>query len=512
MALHNENSLGLINSVLKFLIEPRITEIHRFMNNPHEVQHIVFKDLISQAKTTEWGEKHGYEDDFSIEKFQDRVPISTYEELYPYIERMLQGEQNVLWHSKIEWFSKSSGTTNDRSKYIPVSYESLEECHNKCGRDMISLYMNNFNNESAVFDGKSLSIGGTHYPNPFNPKTRVGDVSAIFVQNLPVWAEYSRAPAREIFLLPKWEEKIERMIETCIEENITSLSGVPTWMVVILQKILEQTGKGNIKEVWPNLELFMHGAVSFAPYKDLFKKLCPDIHYLELYNASEGFFGVQDIKGSDEMLLMLDHGVFYEFIPLEELENENKKAITLEKVELHKNYAIVISTNAGLWRYLIGDTIRFTSLKPYRFKISGRTKHFINAFGEEVVVENADVAISKACQETNAVLKDYSAAPIYMAENKQKGGHEWLIEFQKEPQSLEIFTQILDTTLRQINSDYDAKRYQDIALQKPIVHSVPEGTFYNWLKYKNKLGGQNKVPRLSNNRQYIDEIMKSIEN
>ncbi len=497
--------MGLINSVLKFLIEPRVTEIRRFMENPHEVQYIVFKDLISQSKNTEWGVKYGYDGDLTIDKFQSRVPISTYEQLYPYIERMLKGEQNILWHSKIEWFSKSSGTTNDRSKYIPVSYEALDDCHNKCGRDMIALYFNHFNPNSKVFDGKTLSIGGTHYPNPFNPETRVGDVSALFVEHLPVWAEYSRAPAKEIFMLPKWEDKIQRMIETCADENITSLSGVPTWMVVVLQKMLETTGKSNIQEVWPNLELFMHGAVSFVPYKDLFLKMCPYIHYVELYSASEGFFGVQDRKGADDMLLMIDHGVFYEFIPLEEIENEHPKAVTLENVELNRNYAIIISTNAGLWRYMIGDTIRFTTLIPYRFKITGRTKHFINAFGEEVVIENADLAITRACEQTNAVLKDYSACPIFMS-GSQKGGHEWLIEFEIAPKSLEIFTQILDTTLRQINSDYDAKRYQDIALQMPIVHILVNGSFYKWLKSKNKLGGQHKVPRLSNSRHYVDEI------
>jgi hypothetical protein len=480
------------------------------MNNPHEVQHIVFKDLIAAGKDTEWGEKYGYDGDLTIEKFQERVPISTYEELYPYIERMLMGEQNVLWNTKIEWFSKSSGTTNDRSKYIPVSYEALEENHNKCGRDMISLYINHFNPETAVFDGKSLSIGGTHYPNPFNPKTRVGDVSAIFVQNLPMWAEYSRAPAREIFLLPKWEEKIERMLETCIEENITSLSGVPTWMVVLLEQMLEKTKKSHIKEIWPNLELFMHGAVAFGPYKEIFNRLCPDINYLELYNASEGFFGVQDIKGSDEMLLMLDHGVFYEFIPIDEFEDKEKKAITLEKVELNKVYALVISTNAGLWRYSIGDTIRFTSLKPYRFKIVGRTKHFINAFGEEVMVENADAAIAEACKQTHAILKDYTAAPIYMDGEKNKGCHQWLIEFEQAPNDLTHFAHALDTKLREINSDYDAKRYKDLALRPPLVVSLPRDTFFKWLKSKNKLGGQNKVPRLSNDRKFVEEILKLI--
>jgi hypothetical protein len=311
-------------------------------------------------------------------------------------------------------------------------------------------------------------------------------------------------------MLPKWEDKIQRMIETCADENITSLSGVPTWMVVVLQKMLENTGKKDILEVWPNLELFMHGAVSFVPYKDLFLKMCPTIHYVELYSASEGFFGVQDRKNADDMLLMIDHGVFYEFIPLEELGSEHPKAITLEKVELNKNYALVISTNAGLWRYLIGDTIRFTSLIPYRFKITGRTKHFINAFGEELMIENADWAITKACEQTNAVLKDYTACPIYMS-GGQKGGHEWLIEFEKSPASLEIFTQILDTSLRQINSDYDAKRYQDIALQKPKVIELEKGSFYIWLKSKNKLGGQHKVPRLSNTREYVDDVKQLLQ-
>lgn len=498
--------MGIINTVLKFFLEPRITEIRRFMENPHEVQHIVFKDLISRAEDTEWGRKYGYHKDLSIETFQERVPISTYEQLFPYIERMLKGEQNLLWPTKIEWFSKSSGTTNDRSKFIPVSYEALEETHNRCGKDMISLYISHFKPDTNVFEGKSLAIGGTHTPNPYNPTTRVGDVSAIIVQNLPMWAEYSRAPSREIFMQPKWEDKIEGMLATCADENITSLSGVPTWMVVVLQKMLERTLKNHIKEVWPNLELFMHGAVSFAPYKEIFQRLCPDILYLELYNASEGFFGVQDRKNADDMLLMLDHGVFYEFIPMEEFGKEYPTALTLDKVEEGKNYALVISTNAGLWRYLIGDTIRFTSVKPYRFKITGRTKHFINAFGEELVVENADIAIAEACKQTHSVIRDYTAAPIFMQQGQQ-GGHEWLIEFEHAPASIEIFTQILDTTLRQINSDYDAKRYNDLALKKPVVHVLPAGTFYNWLKSKGKLGGQNKVPRLSNTREYAEQIL-----
>lgn len=498
--------MGLVNSLVRFFLEPRITEIQRFMDNPHEMQHIVFKELISKAENTEWGKKYDYESINSYKKYQERVPISTYEQLFPYIERVLKGEQNVLWHSKIEWFAKSSGTTNDRSKFIPVSKEAIDDCHHKCGKDALAFVFNNYS-DTKVFDGKTLSIGGSHYPNPYNQETRCGDVSAVIVQSLPLWAEFSRAPSRDIFMLTKWEEKIEKMIQSTVDENITSLSGVPTWMVVMLNQMLEHTGKNNIKEVWPNLEIFLHGAVSFVPYKDVFKKLCPEMGFLELYNASEGFFGVQDRKNADDMLLMLDHGVFYEFIPMEDFGNENAKTITLEKVELNKNYALIISTNSGLWRYSIGDTIKFTSLKPYRFKISGRTKHFINAFGEELVIENADAALAKAAKATNSTIIDYTAAPIFI-EGKSKGGHEWLIEFDNQPTDLQQFAQLLDKYIREINSDYDAKRYADLALQMPKIQSLPKDTFYNWLKSKNKVGGQHKVPRLSNDRIFLEEILQ----
>lgn len=498
--------MGLVNSLVRFFLEPRITEIQRFMDNPHEMQYIVFKELISKAENTEWGKKHDYESINSYKKYQERVPISTYEQLFPYIERVLKGEQNVLWPTKIEWFAKSSGTTNDRSKYIPVSNEAIDDCHHKCGKDALAFVFNNYG-DTKVFDGKTLSIGGSHYPNPYNQETRCGDVSAIIVQSLPLWAEFSRAPSRDIFMLTKWEEKIEKMIQSTVDENITSLSGVPTWMVVMLNQMLEHTGKNNIKEVWPNLEIFLHGAVSFVPYKDVFKKLCPEMGFLELYNASEGFFGVQDRKNADDMLLMLDHGVFYEFIPMEDFGNENAKTITLEKVELNKNYALIISTNSGLWRYSIGDTIKFTSLKPYRFKISGRTKHFINAFGEELVIENADAALAKATKATNSTIIDYTAAPIFI-EGKSKGGHEWLIEFDKQPADLQQFAQLLDKFIREINSDYDSKRYADLALQMPKIHVLPKNTFYKWLKSKNKVGGQHKVPRLSNDRLFIEEILR----
>jgi len=493
-------------------MKKRIHDIDLFRKYPHEVQEELFQNLISTAKGTEFGKKYGFSDMKSVQTFQERVPVAAYEDLYPYIERVMKGEQNILWPSKIEWFAKSSGTTNARSKYIPVSPESLEDCHYKGGKDMLSIYVNLFP-ESKLFTGKGLSIGGSHRPSELNAKVNCGDVSAVIMQNLPIWAEAMRTPPLKVALMDKWEEKIEKMVEVTVPENVTSLSGVPTWTYVLLKRILEVTGKKNILEVWPNLELFAHGAVAFGPYRQLFREIIPSdkMNYLEVYNASEGFFGIQDQAGTeDEMLLMLDYGVYYEFIPMDQFEEENPKTLTLDQVELGKNYAIVISTNAGLWRYKIGDTVRFTSLSPYRIKISGRTKHFINAFGEEVIVENAETAIIKACQATDAVISNFTAAPVYM-ESGKRGGHEWLIEFEKEPNNLQQFTKVLDETLREINSDYDAKRQNDIALQEPIVHIAPKGTFMNWLRSKGKLGGQNKIPRLSNTREYLEEMMNMIE-
>ncbi|MCX2740510.1 GH3 auxin-responsive promoter family protein [Pontibacter anaerobius] len=490
-------------------MKKRIHDIDLFRKYPHEVQLELFQDLISTAKGTEWGKKYGYSDTLSVREFQERVPISTYEDLYPYIERVMKGEQNLLWPSKIEWFAKSSGTTNARSKFIPVSPESLEDCHYKGGKDMLSIYVNLYP-DTKLFTGKGLSIGGSHHPSELNANVSCGDVSAVIMQNLPIWAEAIRTPPLKIALMDKWEEKIEKMVEVTVKENVTSLSGVPTWTYVLLKRILAETGKSNILEVWPNLELFTHGAVAFGPYRQLFRDIIPSdkMNYLEVYNASEGFFGIQDQAGTeDEMLLMLDYGVYYEFIPMDQFDEEQPTTLTLDQVELGKNYALVISTNAGLWRYKIGDTVRFTSLSPYRIKISGRTKHFINAFGEEVIVENAEEAITSACSATGAVISNFTAAPVYL-ESDKRGGHEWLIEFEKEPNDLKRFTQVLDEKLREVNSDYDAKRQNDIALQAPLVHSAPKGTFLNWLSHKGKLGGQNKVPRLSNTRVYLEEIMQ----
>lgn len=504
--------MGLINSILTWVMRKRIHQIELFMKYPHDVQDEIFKRLIREASTTEFGKKHWYSDIETISQFRDRVPVSTYEQLLPYIKRLMRGEQNILWPSEITWFSKSSGTTNQRSKFIPVSQEALEECHFKGGKDLISIYVNNFP-ETKLFDGKGLAVGGSHQINEYDSSesSYYGDVSAVIMQHLPPWAQFIRTPSLETALMGNWEEKIEKMAVETASVNVTNISGVPTWTALLIQRIVELEKKDNILDVWPNLEVFFHGAVAFKPYRMLFEKLIPkpDMRYVEIYNASEGFFGIQDQKDSEEMLLMLDYGIYYEFIPVEDLENENPRAIGLADVELNKNYAMVISTNAGLWRYNIGDTVRFTSTSPYRIKISGRTKHFINAFGEEVIIENAEYAINKACEETNAVIDNFTVAPVFLERGK-KGGHEWIIEFKATPESMEQFTRILDEILREINSDYDAKRQHDLALVAPKINSVRTGTFYDWMKKRGKLGGQNKVPRLFNTREYVDDILQML--
>ena len=503
----------IINAVLNFFMKHRIKEVEHFMKHPHDVQQELFKGLISSARNTEWGRKYGYKDIRSIRDYQQQVPISTYEELHPYIERSMKGEQNLLWPSKIKWFAKSSGTTNARSKFIPVSHESLEGCHFKGGKDMISIYVNNYP-DSKIFTGKGLTIGGSHQINELDQKggSKYGDVSAVIMANLPFWAQKVRSPSLEVALMSEWNAKIERMAEETSRDNITSISGIPTWTLVLIERILEKTGADNILEVWPNLELFVHGAVAFPPYEPIFKKLIPSprMRYMEVYNATEGFFGIQDQKNSREMLLMLDYGIFYEFIDMRELGSEGPNVLSLEQVEEGKNYAMLISTNGGLWRYMIGDTIKFTSTNPYRIKITGRTKHFINAFGEEVVIENAEKAITTACSATGAEIINFTAAPKYFG-NNNRGSHEWVIEFSSEPHDQEKFDHLLDETLRQINSDYDAKRYNDLVLQPLVVHVAPKGTFHRWMEKRGKLGGQNKVPRLSNTREYIDDILEMLE-
>lgn len=502
--------MPIFNSVFTWFMKKRIHQIELFMKYPNEVQEEWFEQLISGAELTEWGKKYHYKSINTLTQFKQRVPIQTYDTLKPYIERMLKGEQNVLWHSGIRWFAKSSGTTNDRSKFIPVSEESLEECHMKGGKDMLSLYFNNRPN-ARIFTGKSLTLGGSNQVNQLHPDASFGDLSAVIMKNLPMWAEFCRTPHIDIALIENFEEKIEKMAHAVKDVNVTSISGVPTWNLLLFKRILELTGKDNLLEVWPNLELYFHGAVNFTPYREQFRKLIPDedMYYLETYNASEGFFGIQDTT-SDDMLLMLDYGIFYEFLPLEHLNDEAPRTLGLYEVELNKNYALIISTNAGLWRYMIGDTVRFTSLSPFRIQITGRTKHFINAFGEELIIDNAERALAEACAQTGAIIRDYTAAPVYFNDNNN-GAHEWIIEFEQRPAEFERFTDLLDETLRRLNSDYDAKRFKDMALRRPLVHSVAKGTFFNWMKERGKIGGQHKVPRLANNREYVDSILKMME-
>lgn len=502
--------MTIVNSFLNWIMKKRMHQIELFMKYPDEVQDEWFFSLINAAEGTEWGKKYDYRSIENVQQFRERVPIQNYDSLKPYIERMLNGEQNVLWPSEIKWFAKSSGTTSDRSKFIPVSEESLEECHFKGGKDLLAIYCNN-RPDAKMFTGKSLVLGGSHQINQLSPDSFYGDLSAVIIKNLPIWAELMRTPDMSIALMDNYEEKIEKMAKATIDVNVTNIAGVPTWTIVLAKRVLELTSKNNLMEVWPNLELYVHGAVNFDPYKDQFKALIPNdnMYYLETYNASEGFFGIQDHSTEKDLLLMLDYGIYYEFIPMEYFEDENPKAISLNEVELDKNYAIVISTNAGLWRYVIGDTVKFTSISPYRIKITGRTKHFINAFGEEVIIDNAEKALIKACLETSATVRDYTACPIYF-KGDEVGGHEWIIEFDQKPTEFNRFIDILDNTLREVNSDYDAKRFKDMALKRPIVHNAPDGTFYKWLKSKGKLGGQHKVPRLANNRIYVEEVLELI--
>lgn len=499
--------IPLFNFAIKQFMNQRMKNIRGFMEHPIETQQRVLKNLLQQAALTEWGKTHGYKDIQSNEQFAQQVPVSTYETFYPWIERCLKGEQQILWHSDIDWFSKSSGTTNAKSKFIPVSKESLKDCHYKGGMDLLTLYFDNAP-ESKLFQGKSLAVGGSCSPNPHRDNSKIGDISAVIMANLPTWAQYARTPSIQTALMNEWEAKIDKLAEECSRENVTNLSGVPTWAVLLLEYMLEKSGKENMLEIWPHFECFFHGAVSFHPYKTAFQKFFPSdqVRYMETYNASEGFFGVQDDLSRDDLLLYLDHGIYYEFIPIDEIDAEFPKTISLEQVQLNEAYALVISTNSGLWRYNVGDVVRFTSITPYRIKITGRTKHYINVFGEELMVENAEMAVSKACEATNAVLANFTAGPIYF-NNENKGGHEWIIEFETAPGDKDRFTQLLDQFLKELNSDYEAKRYKDMALLLPTIHFVPEGTFYKWLKLKGKLGGQHKVPRLSNNREYLEDIL-----
>jgi hypothetical protein len=504
--------MALINSVISWLMKKRFHQIELFMKYPHEVQGEWFRRLISTAKDTEWGRRFEFSSITSYDTFRNRIPLNDYDSIKGDIEQLMKGKQNILWPTDIRLFAKSSGTTTDKSKFIPVSQESLEECHFKGGKDMLSIYCHS-NPDTLLFDGRGLAMGGSHTIKEVNNEEfYVGDLSALIIQKLPNWAEFIRVPKRSLALMDEWEEKIEKMAHATIPHNVTSLSGVPSWTLLLLNRILEITGKENILEVWPNLEVFFHGGVNFGPYRKQFNTMIPSekMHYRNTYNASEGFFGLQEDNGRDDMLLMLDYGIFYEFIPMSEIDNDQPLALPLSEVQTGVNYAMVITTNAGLWRYRIGDTVTFTSTEPYRIKITGRTRSFINAFGEELIVDNAEKALEVATAKCQAVISDYTAAPVYF-EGKENAAHEWLIEFSTEPKNIEFFTETLDNALKSLNSDYEAKRYHDMILRTPIVRKLPPGTFYKWMKKRGRLGGQNKVPRLANDRHYVDEILKMIK-
>ena len=498
--------MAIIPSIVNWLNVKRINQIEIFKKYPFETQQETLYKLLAKAAKTEWGEKFNYSTIASIKDYQSRFPIQTYEDIIPYVERLRKGETNLLWPGEMKWFAKSSGTTSAKSKFIPMSREALEDCHYRAAKDILVIYAMQ-KPETKIFSGKSLTLGGSHRMNQFSNDSLYGDLSAILIENAPFWVDIIRTPKQKIALLEDFEEKLNLITKSTVNENVTSISGVPSWYLVLIKQILAFTGKNNLLDVWPNLEVFFHGGISFTPYREQYKKLiCGDqMNYMETYNASEGFFGIQDDQHSSDMLLMLDYGIFYEFVPVDNINSDNPLAYTIAEVKTGVNYAIIISTNGGLWRYMMGDTIVFTSLDPYRFRISGRTKHFINVFGEEVIVDNADKALDSACKGTDAVIAEYTAGPVFMS-SVSKGSHEWIIEFEKRPSDPALFIEILDNTLKSVNSDYEAKRFKDLNLVLPVLRSVPRGTFNKWLKTKNKLGGQNKVPRLSNSREYIEDL------
>lgn len=500
-------AMKILSPAISRLARLRCQRIHAWMANPFAAQTEVLNDLLTHGQYTRFGQKHGLSNVFTADAFRKAVPIHEYDELKPWIEQILAGEENVLWNTPVEWMAKSSGTTSDKSKYIPITQESLEDNHFTAARDVLSLYYDQ-RPESDLLTGKGLVIGGSHQVSALNDEIQTGDLSAVLLQNAPLWGNWVRTPELSIALLDDWETKIEALAQSTIQENVTSISGVPTWTLVLLKRILEITGARMITEVWPQLEVYIHGGVAFEPYKDQFAKLLgPNVQYVEIYNASEAFVAAQDEIGGEGLLLMLNHGIFYEFLPVENYGDPWAETCLLHEVELGKKYALVISTNGGLWRYLLGDTVVFTSLEPYRIKVAGRVKHFINAFGEELMVHNADEAIKAACAATGLSVNDYTAAPIYFSD-AGNGGHEWLIEFEDAPDAaaLQHFGQVMDDALKAANSDYEAKRAKDIALRFPVLRVLPKGRFHQWLKSKGKLGGQHKVPRLSNDRAVVEEV------
>lgn len=503
--------MRLFNTSIQKIFTLRYKKFEYFSKYPVEQQEQVLKELVKAAKKTEWGILHDYNQIKTPTEFASKVPLTDYEVLKSWIERMIAGEKNILWPGRVKWFAKSSGTTNDKSKFIPVSDESLHKCHYKSSIDVFAHYIKS-NPDTKILKGKNLTIGGSHKVSHLNSYTRTGDLSAVMLQNLPYLSRFLNTPRSEIALIPDFEEKMEKIIQSTINENITSFSGVPSWFLVLIKRVLEVSGKDNLLEVWPNLEVFAHGGINFEPYREQYEKLIPspNMRYMNTYNASEGFFGVQNELDQDDLLLLLDNGIYYEFIPMDEFLKEDKKAIPLSEIETGVNYAMVISTNGGLWRYVIGDTIQFTKRYPFKFKITGRTKHFINAFGEELIIDNAIKGLKVACKATNASISEYSAGPVFM-DTEHKGRHQWIIEFEREPQDLDLFAETLDKELQALNSDYEAKRYKSVTLNQLEVINAPKDTFYKWMKKRGKVGGQNKIPRLANNREYLDSLLEIIQ-
>ena len=498
--------IPIVNSLASWFLKKRFHQIELFLKYPIDVQNELLEHLLHTAKNTEIGKQYDFASISTYREFAERVPVTSYEDNHLQIERARKGESNIFWPTPIKWFAKSSGTTNSKSKFIPVSSASLEHCHYAASKDLLCMYLNN-NPDANLFLGKSLRLGGSKELYKENA-TVYGDLSAILIDNMPFWAEYSSTPNNEVSLMADWELKMQAIVDQTIQENVTSLAGVPSWMLVLLNNVLESTGKSNLFEIWPNLEVYFHGGVNFDPYIEQYNAILPkdNFRYYEIYNASEGFFAIQDRNANKELLLMLDYGIFYEFIPMDTYGSASERVIPLEQVQVAKNYAIVITTNAGLWRYKIGDTVRFTSISPFRIKVTGRTKHHINVFGEELIIENAETALKQASKHTQCEIVDYTAAPIFM-EGREKGAHEWIIEFKTPPKDLSLFTKSLDSALMDVNSDYQAKRFNNITLNMPKVHVARQRLFYDWLKQKNKLGGQHKVPRLSNKRDFIEELL-----
>lgn len=499
--------MNLTSIVNKLYFQTRRRELERYINKGEEMQHEILQYLVKRGKDTEYGRKYLFSTINNYNDFAQNIPLNTYEELKGYIERMRHGERNILWPGQVKWYAKSSGTTNDKSKFIPITHEGLQNVHYQGGKDVLAYYLSN-NPNSKLFSGKGLILGGSHSPNYNFSNSLVGDLSAILIENINPLANLVRVPSKEVALLSDFEVKRDRMAKEVISQNVTNISGVPSWMLSVLLRVMELSGKKHLQEVWQNLEVFFHGGISFTPYREQYEQLISkqDMQYMETYNASEGFFGIQDDPNDKSMSLMLDYGVYYEFLPMDEFESEKPNIVPLEGVEIGRNYAIIISTVCGLWRYEIGDTIQFTSVRPYKFVITGRTKYFINAFGEELIMDNAEKGIEAACKATGAQISDYTAAPIFMDSNA-KCRHQWLIEFTKMPDSISDFERILDSKLQEINSDYEAKRFHDVTLQQLEVVVARKNLFNDWLKLKGKLGGQHKIPRLSNSRKNIDQML-----